>query len=115
MTGVWAVPAHHHAYASVAGEREVAVIDRSLAVAARIGGIRTPELAYAPEAGKALVSDESGDVDDVINARCATARRFRSVGRQATRTTGSGVTRSSASATPRHLPRLLPLSPARIP
>lgn len=60
VTGVWAVPAHHHVYASAAGAHEVAVIDdRTLAVVARIGGVRFPDgIGYAPDADKVFVSDE---------------------------------------------------------
>lgn len=70
VTGVWAVPTHHHVYASAAGAHEVAVIDdRTLAVVARIGGIRFPDgIAFAPDAGKVFVSDESGEADVVIDA-----------------------------------------------
>jgi DNA-binding beta-propeller fold protein YncE len=71
VTGVWAVPAHHHVYAAAAGAHEVAVIDdRTLAVVARVGGIRFPDgIAYAPDADKVFVSDESGAADAVIDAR----------------------------------------------
>lgn len=71
VTGVWAVPAHHHVYAAAAGAHEVAVIDdRTLAVVARIGGIDFPDgITYAPEADKVFVSDERGDADVVIDAR----------------------------------------------
>ncbi|MFL5619207.1 MAG: YncE family protein [Gemmatimonadaceae bacterium] len=70
VTGVWSVPEHHHVYASVAGNHEVAVIDdRSLAVVARIGGVRFPDgIAYARETDKVFVSDESGEADVVIDA-----------------------------------------------
>ena len=71
VTGVWAVPAHHHVYAAAAGAHEVAVIDdRTLAVVARIGGIDFPDgITYAPEADKVFVSDERGNADVVIDAR----------------------------------------------
>lgn len=70
VTGVWAVPEHHHVYASAAGAHEVAVIDdRSLTIVARVGGIRFPDgIAYAREADKVFVSDESGESDAVIGA-----------------------------------------------
>jgi DNA-binding beta-propeller fold protein YncE len=75
VTGVWAVPEHHHVYAAAAGAHEVAVVDdRTLAVVARIGGIRFPDgIAYAREADKVFVSDESGESDVVIDA--ATLRK----------------------------------------
>jgi len=65
------VPAHHMVYVSAAGRREaVAIDDRSLAIVARIGGIRFPDgIAYAPAEHKVFISDESGDADVVIDAR----------------------------------------------
>jgi DNA-binding beta-propeller fold protein YncE len=85
VTGVWAVPGHHHVYASAAGAHEVAVIDdRSLAVVARIGGIRFPDgIAYAPEADKVFVSDESGEADVVIDARTLKKRATIALGGEA--------------------------------
>ena len=76
VTGVWAVPEHHHVYASAAGAHEDAVIDdRTLSVVARVGGIRFPDgIAYASEADKVFVSDESGNADVVIDARTLTKR-----------------------------------------
>jgi DNA-binding beta-propeller fold protein YncE len=70
VTGVWAVPTHHHVYASAAGAHEVAVLDdRTLRVVARVGGVRFPDgIAYAPEADRVFVSDESGHADLVIDA-----------------------------------------------
>jgi DNA-binding beta-propeller fold protein YncE len=75
VTGVWSVPAHHHVYASAAGAHEIAVIDdRSFEIVARVGGIRFPDgIAYAREADKVFVSDESGESDVVIDA--ATLRK----------------------------------------
>ena len=69
-TGVLAVPSHHAVYVSAAGSREVAILDdRTLKVTKRIGKIRFPDgIAYAPEADKLFVSDESGDADVVIDA-----------------------------------------------
>jgi DNA-binding beta-propeller fold protein YncE len=69
-TGVWAVPAHHAVYVSAAGNHEVAVIDdRTLAITARVGGIRFPDgIAFASETDKVFVSDESGEADVVIDA-----------------------------------------------
>jgi DNA-binding beta-propeller fold protein YncE len=81
VTGVLAVPAHHQVYAAAAGAHEVAVIDdRTLAVVARVGGIRFPDgIAYAPgradpggadpAADKVFVSDETGGSDVAIDAR----------------------------------------------
>jgi DNA-binding beta-propeller fold protein YncE len=75
VTGVWAVPAHHHVYASAAGAHAVAVIDdRNFAIVARVEGIRFPDgIAYARAADKVFVSDESGESDVVIDA--ATLRK----------------------------------------
>jgi len=73
-TGVWAVPELHRVYVSVTGRHEVAVVDdRTLAIVARIGGARFPDgIAYAPREEKVFVSDESGEVDLVIEARSNT-------------------------------------------
>src|SRR6202521_111279 len=70
-TGVWAVPAHHQIYVSAPGAHEVAIIDDlSLKVVARVGGVRFPDgIAYAPEADKVFVSDESGGTDVVIDPK----------------------------------------------
>jgi DNA-binding beta-propeller fold protein YncE len=85
VTGVLAVPAHHHVYASAAGAHEVAVIDdRTLAVIARIGGVRFPDgIAYAPEADRVFVSDESGAADVVIDARTLRRRATIALGGEA--------------------------------
>ena len=68
-TGVWAVPRHHQVYVSAAGNHEVAIIDdRTLKIVGRVGGIRFPEgIAYAADADKVFVSDESGGTDVVID------------------------------------------------
>jgi DNA-binding beta-propeller fold protein YncE len=68
-TGVWAVPQHHAIYISAAGAREVAIVDdRTLKIISRVGGIRFPDgIAYAPDADKVFVSDESGGADVVID------------------------------------------------
>jgi DNA-binding beta-propeller fold protein YncE len=75
-TGVWAVPEHHHVYISAAGNHEVAIVDdRTLKIVARVGGIRFPDgIAYAPNADKVFVSDESGNADVVIDAKTLTKR-----------------------------------------
>jgi DNA-binding beta-propeller fold protein YncE len=85
VTGVWAVPSHHHVYAAAAGNHETAVIDdRSLEVVARIGGIRFPDgIAYAPVADKVFVSDESGEADVVIDATTLTKRSTIALGGEA--------------------------------
>jgi len=69
-TGVWAVPAHHAVYVSAAGAHAVVVLDdQTLEEVARIGGIRFPDgIAYAADAKKVFVSDESGSADVVIDA-----------------------------------------------
>jgi DNA-binding beta-propeller fold protein YncE len=91
-TGVWAVPGHHAVYVSAAGRHELAAVgERTLAVTARVGGIRLPDgIAYAPPEHKVFVSDESGaaDVVIVIDARTNTTRSTIPLGgRPATPTT----------------------------
>lgn len=68
-TGVLAIPAHHQVYVSAAGAHEVAIIDdRTLKVISRVRGIRFPDgIAYATDADKVFVSDESGRADIVID------------------------------------------------
>jgi DNA-binding beta-propeller fold protein YncE len=85
VTGVWAVPEHHHVYAAAAGAHEVAVIDdRTLAVVARVSGIRFPDgIAYARHADKVFVSDESGRADVVIDARTLEKRSTIALGGEA--------------------------------
>jgi DNA-binding beta-propeller fold protein YncE len=90
VTGVWAVPEHHRVFASAAGAHEVAVIDdRALEVVARVGGIRFPDgIAYARDADKVFVSDESGEADVVIDARTLERRSTITLGaKPGTRTT----------------------------
>ena len=85
VTGVWAVPEHHRVFASAAGAHEVAVIDdRALAIVARVGGIRFPDgIAYARDADKVFVSDESGEADVVIDARTLERRSTITLGGEA--------------------------------
>lgn len=85
MTGVLAVPAHGHVYASAAGAHAVAIIDdRTPTEVARVDGIRFPDgLAYAPEADKVFVSDESGESDVVIDARTLRKRGTIALGGEA--------------------------------
>lgn len=84
-TGVWAVPSHHEVYVSAAGSHEVAVIDdRTLAVTARVNGIRFPDgIAYVPGADKVFVSDESGGADVVIGAKSHAKRSTIDLGGEA--------------------------------
>src|SRR5690349_14594289 len=84
-TGVWAVPSHHQVYVSAAGAHEVAIIDdRTLKIVARVGGIRFPDgIAFAREADKVFVSDESGDADVVIDATTKTKRSTIGLGGEA--------------------------------
>ena len=84
-TGVWAVPSHHQIYISAAGAHDVAIIDdRTLKVTARVGGIRFPDgIAYAPNADKVFVSDESGGADVVIDAKTGTKRATIELGGEA--------------------------------
>ena len=85
VTGVWAVPEHHHVYAAAAGAHEVAVIDdRTFTIVARVGGVRFPDgIAYAPSADKVFVSDESGESDVVIDARTLRKRSTIDLGGEA--------------------------------
>ncbi|MEO6526351.1 MAG: YncE family protein [Gemmatimonadaceae bacterium] len=84
-TGVRVVPTHHQVYVSAAGNHEVAIIDdRMLTVTSRVGGIRFPDgIAYAPEADKVFVSDESGAADVVIDARTGMKRSTIALGGEA--------------------------------
>jgi len=84
-TGVWAVPAHHMVYVSVAGRHEVAAIDdRTLTISARVGGIDFPDgIAYAPVEHKVFVSDESGGADVAIDAGTNTKRSTIDLGGEA--------------------------------
>jgi DNA-binding beta-propeller fold protein YncE len=84
-TGVWAVPAHHMVYVSAAGRHEVVgVDDRTLAIRARVGGVRFPDgIAYAPVEHKVFVSDESGDAAVVIDARTNVKRSTIALGGEA--------------------------------
>ena len=69
VTGVWVVPELRKLYASVTGRRYVAVVDiDSLTVHATPGPIGFPDgIAYAPEARRIFVSDESGGGELVID------------------------------------------------
>ncbi|MEP6621484.1 MAG: YncE family protein [bacterium] len=75
-TGVLAVPSHHHLYVSAAGSHEVAIIDdRTLKVTSRVAGIKFPDgIAFATDADKVFVSDESGGADVVIDAKTGAKR-----------------------------------------
>ena len=68
--GVIAVPELARIFASVTGDHQVAVVDRSsLKTLAKVGEIRYPDgLAYAPQDHRVFVSDEHGDADAVIEA-----------------------------------------------
>src|SRR5438874_2126351 len=70
VTGVLAVPAEHRAYASATGDHAVVVVnDSTLQIVARVAGPRFPDgIAYAPDARRVFVSDESGRRDFVIDA-----------------------------------------------
>jgi DNA-binding beta-propeller fold protein YncE len=84
-TGVWAVPSHHQVYVSAAGSHDVAIVDdRTLKIVSRVGGIRFPDgIAYAPNADKVFVSDESGSADVVIDAKTGVKRSTISLGGEA--------------------------------
>ncbi|MHB1863895.1 MAG: YncE family protein [Gemmatimonadaceae bacterium] len=84
-TGVLAVPERHTIYVSAAGLHQVvAVNDQTLTVQARIAGARFPDgIAYAPVENKVFVSDESGGVDLVIDARTNARRSLIALGGEA--------------------------------
>lgn len=84
-TGVWAVPSHHQVYISAAGAHDVAIVDdRTLKIVSRVGGIRFPDgIAYAPNADKVFVSDESGGADMVIDAKTGAKRSMIELGGEA--------------------------------
>lgn len=84
-TGVLAVPSRHQVYVSAAGAHEVAIIDdRTLKITARVGGIEFPDgIAYAREADKVFVSDESGGTDVVIDPKTGKRRSTIALGGEA--------------------------------
>jgi len=84
-TGVWVVPRHHQIYISAAGAHEVAVVDdRTFKITNRVGGIRFPDgIAYAANADKVFVSDESGGTDVVIDAKTGAKRSTIQLGGEA--------------------------------
>lgn len=84
-TGVWVVPSHHQVYISAAGAHEVAIVDdRTLEIVRRVGGIRFPDgIAYAANADKVFVSDESGGGDVVIDAATGAKRSTIDLGGEA--------------------------------
>jgi DNA-binding beta-propeller fold protein YncE len=69
ITGVWCVPARGKVYASVPGHKHVAIINaQTLDVEARVGEIGFPDgIAYAADANRVYVSDESGGGELVID------------------------------------------------
>ncbi len=75
-TGVLAVPSLHKTFISAAGAHElVTVDDRTFKIVERESGIQFPDgIAYAADAGKIFVSDESGSADVVIDARTGEKR-----------------------------------------
>ena len=79
MTGVLVVPSLKRVYGSVTKNHEVAVVDtETLAVVARIPDGKFPAgLAFSPETKKHYVSDESGEVETVIDT--ATNKKLRSI------------------------------------
>src|SRR6266705_949280 len=84
-TGVWAVPSHHQVYVSAAGAHQVAIIDdRTFKIVSRVDGIRFPDgIAYAREADKVFVSDESGGTDVVIDPNTSRKRSTIELGGEA--------------------------------
>lgn len=69
VTGVWAVRDLGKVYASVPGNRQVAIIDaRTPRAEARVGNVGFPDgIAFAPKRKRVCVSDESGGGDLVID------------------------------------------------
>jgi DNA-binding beta-propeller fold protein YncE len=94
-TGVLAVPSRHQVYVSAAGSHQVAIVDdRTLKIIARVGGIRFPDgIAYAPNADKVFVSDESGGTDVVIDPITDTKRSTVDLGGEAGNTHYDSVAR----------------------
>ncbi len=94
-TGVWAVPSHHQVYVSAAGAHQVAIIDdRTLKIASRVDGIRFPDgIAYARDADKVFVSDESGGADVVIDPKTSRKRSTIELGGEAGNTHYDSVSR----------------------
>ena len=94
-TGVWAVPQHHQVYVSAAGNHEVAIFDdRTLKITSRVGGIQFPDgIAYATDADKVFVSDESGGADVVIDAKTGSKRSTIKLGGEAGNTHYDSVSR----------------------
>lgn len=84
-TGVWAVPSHHQVYISAAGARQVVIVDdRTLKASARVEGARFPDgIAYASDADKVFVSDESGGADLVIDPNTQRRRSIIELGGEA--------------------------------
>jgi hypothetical protein len=84
-TGVWAVPSHHQVYISAAGAHDVAIVDdKTLKITSRVSGIRFPDgIAYASNADKVFVSDESGRADVVIDAKTGAKRSTIDLGGEA--------------------------------
>ena len=85
VTGVLAVPSMGRVYASVVGRHELAIVNSAtLDVQARIKDIRFPDgIAYAAEAGKVFVSDESGEREIVVDARGDSTRSVIPLGGEA--------------------------------
>ncbi|HXI97529.1 MAG TPA: YncE family protein, partial [Gemmatimonadaceae bacterium] len=74
---------------------EVAIFDdRTLKVTSRVGGIRFPDgIAYATDADKVFVSDESGGADVVIDAKTGSKRSTIKLGGEAGNTHYDSVSR----------------------
>jgi len=70
VRGVLAVPELGRVFASITGDHQVAVVDRSsLKTIAQVGDIKYPDsLAYADSANRVFVSDERGNAVVVIDA-----------------------------------------------
>ena len=94
-TGVRVVAPHHQLYISAAGSHDVAIADdRTLKIIARVGGIRFPDgIAYASDADKVFVSDESGDADVVIDPATHAKRSTIALGGEAGNTQYDSVSR----------------------
>lgn len=94
-TGVVSVPAHHAVYISAAGAHEVAIVDdRTFEMRARIAGIRFPDgIAFAVDADKIFVSDESGGTDFVVDATTEQKRSTIDLGGEAGNTHYDRVSR----------------------
>jgi streptogramin lyase len=84
-TGVLAVPSRHTVFVSAAGAHQVAIVDdRTLRIVSHVDGIRFPDgIAFANDADKVFVSDESGSAVVAIDAKKGVKRSTIALGGEA--------------------------------